>query len=103
MAVEATRTLMMNCITGENQSSVFAILDTRDSNESSFVNSSEESANQIQLQPGQVVSLNSSLVFRIVELSLPNLSSYLSLLLPFVDYSISTNIFKQLQRQKDVQ
>lgn len=103
MAAESIRTLLMSCVAGENQTSVFAVLERKDTNEDNILNSNEDRNNQTQLTEGQIVGLHDSLGFHIYALSVNNLASFLSLLLPFIDYSFSTNIFKQLQRQRDVQ
>lgn len=95
---------MINTLTGDGSSTVFAVLETKQENDSnSNQPPSEETTNQTQLKEGQIVSLNNQLVFHIYSLNLNTLISYLSLLLPATDYSFSTNLFKQLQRQKVVQ
>lgn len=48
---------------------------------------------------GQRISVTSEFEFRVYELSILYVTSVLSLLLPRVNYSFSTNLFKQLQRQ----
>ena len=95
---------MINTLTGDGSSSVFAVLETKQEKEGdSIQHPSEEVTNQTQLKEGQIVSLNNQLVFHIYSLSLNTLISYLSLLLPATDYSFSTNLFKQVQRQRVVQ
>ena len=48
---------------------------------------------------GQRISVSPEFEFVVCELSLSYVTSVVSLLLPRVNYSFSTNLFKQLQRQ----
>ena len=48
---------------------------------------------------GQRISVSATFEFVVCELSIAYVTSVVSLLLPRVIYSFSTNLFKQLQRQ----
>lgn len=48
---------------------------------------------------GQRISVTPGFEFVVCELSISYVTSVVSLLLPRVNYSFSTNLFKQLQRQ----
>ena len=50
-------------------------------------------------QVGQRISVTPGFEFVVCELSISYVTSVVSLLLPRVNYSFSTNLFKQLQRQ----
>lgn len=84
LAADALRCLIINA---ENQNSfLFAVLQRR-----SFSASPSEASS--------VIGLDDISEFQIRSLSLAQVVSFLTLLLPHVDYSFLINLFRQLQRQ----
>ena len=101
MAAESLRTLIISSLLNDGESKLFAVLEQKKEQASIPLPEGNSSSSSSSFYAGQVIPLNSDLVFHIYELSLTNIAGFLSLLLPFIDYAFSTNIFKQLQRQKD--
>ena len=98
IAADALRGLVVTA-TSTDQQLQFLMLQHKNESVDGVSTASSLEKDIRETRVGQRLSVTSEFEFRVYELSILYVTSVLSLLLPRVNYSFSTNLFKQLQRQ----